>query len=270
MTNPHGTPIWYELLTSDPDAAQAFYSDVVGWKIGQFGCKDGDDAPPPPPGPDGAPMDYRVLTAPDGGGVGGLMKLPEGAPMPPAWLSYIGVDDVDAAVESIKAAGGAVHMPPMNLEGVGRMSMVADPQGAVFYVMRGASDEDSGAMSMAGGHCGWNELSTSDPEAALAFYTGQFNWTKGDAMPMGEMGEYRFINHGEGMIGAVMRLQAPDGHPAWLYYFVVPDIDVAFERIKAGGGKPLYDPMQIPGGSYALAAIDPQGAVFGLSGPRKS
>lgn len=267
MTNPHGSHIWYELLTSDADAAQAFYADVVGWSIGQFGCEPGAE---PPPGPDGAPMDYRILTTPDGGGTGGLMKLPEGAPMKPGWFGYIGVDDVDAAVAAIVAAGGAVHMPATDLENVGRMAMVADPQGATFYVMRGASDGDSTAFGHTHGHCAWNELSTTDPVAGLAFYIDQFGWTKGDAMPMGEMGDYQFINQGDAMIGAVMRRQPEGGPPAWCYYFVVPDIDVAHQRIKAGGGSMLYDPMEIPGGDFSLAAVDPQGAVFGLVGPRKS
>ena len=99
MTNKHGDFIWYELLTSNPDAAQDFYGPVLGWTFagsGQTG------------------MDYRIISmGPEG--VGGIMKSPDGAPMPPCWLGYIGVDDVDAKAAEIKAAGGGVHMEPQDI-----------------------------------------------------------------------------------------------------------------------------------------------------------
>lgn len=268
MVNPHGSHIWYELLTTDADAAQAFYEDLVGWSIGGFGCRDGEL---PPPGPDGTPMDYRILTAPDGEGVGGLMMLPAGAPMRPGWFGYIGVDDVDRAVASIVAAGGAVHMPPTDLENVGRIAMVADPQGVTFYVMRGSVEGTSKAFDHAAhGHCAWNELSTTDLPAAIAFYTGQFGWAKGDVMPMGEMGDYQFINQGDDMIGAMMTAPPEAGPPAWRYYFNITDIDVAAGKVTAGGGAIHHGPAEIPGGQFIIIATDPQGAQFGLVGPRKA
>ena len=202
------------------------------------------------------------------------MKLPQGAAdagMRPVWLGYIGVDDVDRSVERIAGAGGAVGMPAMDMEGVGRLAMVADPQGVGFYVMRGASDQASASFDarMKPGHCCWNELATSDPEAALLFYCGQFGWGKGDAMPIGELGEYRFINHGGGMIGAVMRNPSAQVPPLWHFYFYVPDIDAAAAKVKAGGGTVHQGPSEIPGGDFMIVASDPQGALFGAVGPRK-
>ena len=114
--------------------------------------------------------DYRILTAPDGQGVGGLMTLPDGAPMKPGWFCYIGVQDVDRSAEKIKSLGGSVHLGPQDIPGVGRFAMVADPQGMAFYIMRGDSQQDSRAFHVtAPGHCGWNELVTRDHKAALAF-----------------------------------------------------------------------------------------------------
>lgn len=190
MPNPQGNYIWYELLTSDPDAAQDFYSKVVGWTFSRpFG---------------GLEREYRILSAADAD-IGGLMKLPQGAPMPPGWLGYVGVADVDAMAAKVAELGGAIHMPPADIPDVGRFALVADPQGAVFYVMRDDSDRESTAFKPMGeGHCAWNELVTSDQAAALDFYGRLFGWEKGDAMPMDEMGDYRFIDHGGQMIGAVM------------------------------------------------------------------
>ncbi|HEX8482918.1 MAG TPA: VOC family protein [Allosphingosinicella sp.] len=253
--NRHGSFIWYELLTGDPDAAAAFYGDVIGWTAASAGQ----------PG-----VDYRIFSA-GGAQVAGHMKLPDGAAamgMRPGWLGYIGVDDVDSAVSEVEAAGGKVHMPAMDMEGVGRMALVADPQGVPFYVMRGASHEASSSFApMKAGHCSWNELSTPDQAGALAFYTGRFGWEQGDVMPMGEMGGYQFIHHDSEMIGAIMT--SPPGRPsAWNFAFAVRSIDEAAERIPAAGGTVHHGPLEVPGGDWVIMASDPQGAAFMVVGPR--
>lgn len=199
MANHHGDFIWYELLTGDPDAAAEFYGSVVGWKARDAGM--------------GGEIPYTLLSA-NGTDVGGLVKLPAAAAasgMRPVWLGYVGVDDVDAAAKRIKQAGGAIHVPPSNIPGVGRFAMVADPHGVPFYVMRGSVEGTSEAFKpMAVGHCGWNELVTTDQAAALDFYETQFGWKPGGAMPMGEAGDYRFLEQSGEMIGAVMNRMHAD------------------------------------------------------------
>jgi hypothetical protein len=253
--NTHGSFIWYELLTPDPDAAAAFYGHVIGWTAASAGQ----------PG-----MDYRIFSA-GGTGVAGHMKLPDGAEqagMRPGWLGYVGVDDVDTAVADIEAAGGKVHMPAMDLEGVGRTALVADPQGVPFYVIRGASESPSTSFDWKkAGHCSWNELSTPDLPGALRFYTGQFGWEEGDVMPMGEMGGYHFINHGGGMIGAMMG-NAPGQPPGWKFAFGVRDIDEAAVKIAEAGGIVHHGPIEVPNGDRVVMATDPQGAAFIAVGPR--
>ena len=259
MTNRQGDFFWYELLTEDAAAAGEFYGPILGWNVRDAGME----------GTHG----YRLF-GPADGDVGGMMDLPEDAKasgMRPAWLGYVVVDDVDAAAEKIVAAGGRQYMPPTDVPGVIRFAMMADPQGAAFYVGRGLMEGhtsnawDSGKV----GHCNWNELGTTDQDAAWNFYGGQFGWKKGDVMPMGEMGEYQFLDHGGTTIGAFMRQQ--EGRPAmWLFYFGVADIDKATEGVKSGGGTVFHGPSEIPGGSFIIVAADPQGAMFGLVGPRKS
>jgi uncharacterized protein len=257
MANPHGTPIWYELMTGDPDAAGQFYMKVIGWQDG--GC---------PGGTAEGTGDYHVYLAPDGQGVAGMMKTPEGGSSEPHWFGYICVDDVDAAAAKVEAAGGQVHMPPNTIEGVGRMAMVTDPGGAAFYLMKGASPEASTAFQrMAPGHGEWNELYAADDQAALGFYGEQFGWTKEGAMPMGEMGDYSFLGHDGGVIGAVMR--APAGErPRWQYYFRVGSIEEAKARIEQAGGTVQTGPMEVPGGDWIIVAADPQGAAFGVVGSK--
>jgi len=254
--------IWYELMTPDPDAAARFYGDLVGWEIGG--------------GAPGGDMDYRMIAAPGGhvGGVFGLSGEMIAGGARPAWLGYIAVDDVDAMVADIEGAGGSELMPARDVPPAGRIVMVADPQGIPFYIMRptppeDAPDSQSTAFSVTdAGHCRWNELITPDLDGALDFYCGRFGWDKGDAMDMGEMGPYQFIDHGGTMIGAMMQ-QRPGEPGTWTYYFGVEDIDAAAEAIEAGGGTVTYGPEEIPGGEFALNAIDPQGAAFGLVGAKE-
>ena len=118
------------------------------------------------------------------------------------------------------------------------------------------------------GHCAWNELATTDQAGAVAFYTDQFGWRQEEDMDMGPMGKYQFFHHGPGMIGAVM--PRPDEMPvsAWSYYFRVAGIDAACKAIEENGGQITQQPMEIPGGEFAMNGMDPQGAAFSLVGPR--
>jgi predicted enzyme related to lactoylglutathione lyase len=153
--------------------------------------------------------------------------------------------------------------------------MVADPQGAPFYVMKptppeGRESEVSDVFSPDKvGRCGWNELSTNDAPAALDFYTSQFGWEKGDAMPMGDKGDYRFINRKGEMLGAIFPSAAgawADEQPHWRYYFRVPSIATAKDAVEQNGGRIVHGPMEVPGGDHIVIGIDPQAAEFALVG----
>ncbi|SOB80895.1 hypothetical protein SAMN06297144_1291 [Sphingomonas guangdongensis] len=252
MTNPHGTPIWYELLSADADASSDFYAKVLGWTV--------HDA-------DAGGMDYRMIDTGGGDFAGGLMQLTsemQAGGAKPAWLFYIGVDDVDAAVEQVTTLGGAVQMPAITMEGVGRMAMVTDPHGIPFYVMRGASPEASRAFDYKGvGKCSWNELATPDQAAAHAFYGAVFGWTFPDKMPMGPAGDYVFVQAADQTIGAIMPASMGPA-PGWQFYFRATDIDAAAEAVRANGGTVHDGPMEVPGGDWALNASDPAGVRFGV------
>jgi predicted enzyme related to lactoylglutathione lyase len=257
--NPQGDFIWYELITPDPDGAKGFYGAVVGWDIGE-----------PMPGP----MDYRMIGRSDGGNAGGVLRLTgdmaqHGAR--PIWLGYINVDDVDSTVAAVEHSGGQVQMPATDIPDVGRIAMVTDPQGAPFYVMKpippaDKPDAKSDVFSPdAEQRCGWNELSTSDPEAALAFYSGQFGWESNDFMDMGDMGKYHFLSHRGQPIGALCGTM-PGQQPRWRYYFRVPSIAAAKAAVDDNGGTVAMGPHQVPTGEWILIGADPQGAEFALVG----
>ncbi|HVE01777.1 MAG TPA: VOC family protein [Sphingomicrobium sp.] len=257
--NPRGDYIWYELMTPDPEGSKAFYDAVVGWNIGKA---------------EEAYNGYRMIGT-DGGFAGGV--LPLNAEMQqhgarPTWLGYIHVTDVDQSIKSIEQAGGKALMPATDIPNVGRIAMVADPQGAPFYVMKpippeGRENEPSTVFSPGkDGRCSWNELSTSDPVAARRFYGEQFGWTSDEFMDMGEHGEYRFFDHHGVRLGAVSGMMNQDQHPHWRYYFRVPSVSKAKETAEAKGGKVVMGPMEVPGGDHIIIGFDPQGAEFALVG----
>ncbi|ODT07051.1 MAG: glyoxalase [Mesorhizobium sp. SCN 65-20] len=247
---------WYELLTTDLDAAEAFYTAVVGWRAEPF-----NQSP-------GMPR-YIVVNAGDRG-VGGLMTLPDDAKqmgMPPAWLGYIYTRDVDASVASLTSAGGAVHRAPDDIPGVGRFAVVADPQGAVFMFLQPNGPDLPAVPLDTLGHVGWHELFTSDWKKALGFYSGQFGWGKDEQFDMGEMGIYQMFNAGEGMIGGMMNKPEQIPVSVWQFYFNVASIDAATKRVTDNGGKLLMGPMEVPGGQWIVQCQDPQGAHFALLAP---
>lgn len=255
----HGDFLWYELMTSNPDEAEAFYGNLLGWDF-------------KPSGQEG--MDYRTF-AKNGEEVGGLMPLaPEmqskGAR--PMWAGYIAVDDVDASAAAITEHGGTVMMEPQDIPGVGRFAFAADPSGAPFYIMKG-SVEGGETSSFSKyepreGHCAWNELATADQAGSHDFYTALFGWEKADTMDVGEMGAYDMYSNGDYTLGAIM--QKPPQMPIslWSFYFRVPSIDAAVAYVKANGGQIINGPMEIPGGDYVCTGIDPQGATFDLIGKK--
>jgi hypothetical protein len=258
-SGPRGDFIWYELMTPDPEGSKAFYDALVGWNIGE--------AVPEFNG-------YRMIGRSDGKFAGGVLPLNDemqkhGAR--PTWLGYILVPDVDRSVKSIEAAGGKGLMPATDIPNAGRIAMVADPQGAPFYVMKPAPpandpEAKSDVFSRdAQQRVGWNELSTSDPAAARRFYGNEFGWTSEEFMPMGENGEYRFIDHDGERLGAIAGTM--DGQqPHWRYYIRVPSISSAKETAEAKGGKIAMGPMEVPTGDYIVIGFDPQGAEFALVG----
>jgi predicted enzyme related to lactoylglutathione lyase len=248
------TFVWYELMTTDTDAAEAFYGAVIGWTPQAFSL----------PG-----MRYTVMNAGETM-VAGVMSLPpEAAGLPPGWVGYIGIDDVDAATERLRQAGGSVHRAPADIPDVGRFSVVADPQGAMFMLFKPSGEGGPPAPPMTPGHVGWRELYAADGASAFDFYAGQFGWTKAEAMDMGPMGIYQLFAAGGDPIGGMMNKPEGVPAPAWLYYFNVAAIDAAAGRVTEHGGQILMGPHQVPGGSWIIQCIDPQGAPFALVGPSR-
>ena len=249
---------WYELMTSDQDAAIDFYRKVVGWDADQVVST-----------PDGGR--YTILAAGERP-IGGVLQIGEemrSGGARPGWFGYVHVTDTDLAARRIAEAGGTVHMAPTDIPDTGRFAMVADPGGVPFYVMTPtprAGDPPPPDDPTALGLVSWRELYAGDGQAAsYLFYSGQFGWETLHEMDMGPMGTYRIFGRGDEQMGGMMDKPAQMPAPAWNFYVNVDSVDSAVERIKAGGGQVTMGPMEVPTGSWIVQCVDPQGAAFALT-----
>ena len=260
-----GMPIWYELMTLDIDAVREFYRAVIGWEIPASGSPVGTGA-----------MDYRAIQRADGGMAGGALQMSQdmldhGAR--PGWLAYFHVDDVAAAVAQVESLGGKTHMPPRTID-VGTMAMVADPQGAPFYLMAPVPPADRPDAKSdvwdreKAEHCRWIELATTDAPAAREFYTRLLGWKSDNAMPMGAAGDYLFVECEGNAIGAINPMIRQGQPPMWLLYFGVDSIARAIEAAKANGGTVIHGPHEVPGGDHVFVAADPARATIAFVGPK--
>jgi uncharacterized protein len=251
----HGRFVWYELITTDIEAAQAFYTKVAGW-----GTRDVSM-----PG-----VAYSLFTVGEAS-VSGLMNLPENARKMgarPRWIGYVGVDDVDATADRIKQLGGAVHVPPTDVLNFHRFAVVADPQMATFALFQWLRPgQELHAKLDTPGRVGWHELLAADREKALAFYGELFGWQRA-GVKVGAMGTYQLFSAGGQTVGGMVTKPRRVRVPSWVYYFNVADIDTAAKRVKAGGGQLLEGPIEVPDGSWVVQCMDPQGAIFALVGKR--
>lgn len=250
MASPHiGRFVWYELLTSDPKAAQAFYTEVVGWKTQAY-----------------EKGDYTMWASAQGT-IGGVMTLPDEAKKmgaPPHWTSYVEVESPDAIVAEVRKKDGRVFVEPQEIPEIGRFAIFADPQGASICVIKSAREMPAHDGTKPGEFC-WSELMTSNHEQAFAFYSALFGWEKIQDYDMGPMGKYLIYGKGGKQMGGMMtKPKEMPMPPAWLYYMQVADLDGAVARAKAKGAKLMNGPMDVPGGARIAQLMDPQGAAFNL------
>lgn len=264
----HGNPCWYELTTSKGSlqAAERFYGETLGWKIEDSGMKE---------------FDYHLARS-GGDMVAGLMEMPDDvASIPPFWMIYFAVDDADQFVADAKAAGASIHRVPSDVPGTGRFALLADPQGAAFGILQpdlsnmssddiAKADAGEGAFNQSkAGHGNWNELMSTEPAAAFAFYASLLGWSKGDAIDMGKMGTYQLFRRNDVDIGGMMDL-GDSPVPNWLPYFGVDgSVSDRIDAIKAAGGSVHHGPIEVPGGGYIAVGQDPQHAWFALTGAKK-
>jgi predicted enzyme related to lactoylglutathione lyase len=270
-----GVPCWVDTSHPDPEAATAFYGDLFGWTF--------EDVMPP-----GAPAPYYMARRP-GGDVGAIGGRRPGAPeQPPAWSTYVWVEDADATVAQVRAAGGTVIAEPMDVFEAGRSAVIADPEGAVLSLWQPGRHRGAAVVNEHGS-VNFNILNSRDLAAAERFYGAVFGWellrADGDdgpgwwALPAyGDFLERRTpgLRAGAAEMGAPPRFEEvvagaqpigddQAGVPAhWSVTFAVDDADAIAARAAELGGTVVVAPFDAPWVRMTVIT-DPQGATFTAS-----
>jgi predicted enzyme related to lactoylglutathione lyase len=242
-----GTPNWVDCQTSDQSAAKQFYGQLFGWTF--------EDLPV-----DEANGVYYSMATIGGLEVAAIAPLGDMAAqgVPPHWNSYVSTNDVDATTALVAPAGGTTMMPPMDVMDAGRMSVVADPTGAVINIWQPKNNIGAQLVNDAGAFS-WTELLTPDPARAAEFYNKVFGWT---GNPVEGMEYTEFKLDGNSIAGA-MKPPMPGMPAMWTVYFTTDDTDATVAKAQSLGASIMAPPTDIPPGRFAVIA-DPQGAMFNV------
>lgn len=247
-----GTPCWADLGTPDIDAAAAFYGGLFGWSVPESENSEQTGG-------------YRQAML-RGKPVAGAMPLMQEG-QPPAWSTYVSVEDAEATAAKVREAGGTVLAEPMDVMELGRMAVFADPTGAVFGIWQPGTFIGAEVVNEAGAIV-WNELNTRDTEGSKVFYGAVFGWSFDEREF--ETGNYNSIKVGDDTVGGMIDIsgRVPDEVPAhWLVYFAVDDTDATIEKAKGAGGEAVFGPEDISEVGRIAVLKDPFGAVFALIKP---
>jgi predicted enzyme related to lactoylglutathione lyase len=256
MNNAYGRFTWHDLTTSNPVGALAFYPPITSWTSQ----------------PMEESSDY-TLWVNDGTPLGGVTPLSPDMRtrgVPPHWLAYVSVYDVDDCVRHVKALGGEVRMGPNEIPNVGAWAIITDPQGATLGLFEpaGAPPGHTGVPRL--GEFSWHELLTSDYKAAFEFYHALFKWEKIDEHDMGPMGMYFMYGMNGQAFGGMFNRTEPMPPPNWLGYVRVGDVKAATQVVKKLGGTIMNGPMEVPGGDWVAQCMDGQGTPFALHTTKNS
>ena len=245
-----GRFIWHELLCNDTSAASAFYTRVLPWTAQPFSP--------------GSP--YMIFMTAGDKPVAGAMVLSDDARATgtvPHWRGYIGAADVDAIVAQASRLGARILQPAQDMPAVGRVAMLADPEGARFGVFRPLKDSGDGRPGDSG--FSWCELAARSRETALTFYRQLFGWELRTPMDMGGGFHYQTFGLGGQDFGGAYTIPADRPMPpAWCPYATSSSADEAAGKVVAAGGQLCHGPIDVPGGGRIVQFFDPQRALFAV------
>ncbi|MRG96219.1 VOC family protein [Polyangium spumosum] len=243
---------WTDLMTTDPAAAKAFYTALFGWSAADM--------------PYNHAGVYTMLRKGehDVAGLGGQPPEEASRGIPPHWNVYVSVADASAAAEKAASLGATILAPAFDVNDSGRMVILADPLGAVFFLWQPGKHIGATLWGEVGAPS-WFELQTTDPERAKAFYTALFGWSTG-----GDASYTEWIVNGE-HVGGMLKIDPSWGPvpPNWGSYFTVENAEDAVTRAKALGAKVYMPPRDIGVTGTIAVLADPQGATFSVYAERR-
>ncbi len=244
----HGQFVWHDLMTQDVEKSADFYGELFGWTTHELDM--GDDGI------------YTMLLSNDTP-IGGMVKF-EMDNVPPHWMPYIAVDDVESVVATFENKGGSVCMPPRDIPNVGRFSIVHDPQGGVISTIKFSTSDGGAPLSSEAGRFCWCELLAKNSSEANEFYKELFHW---ECEEMKLENDSYWVQKLDGCPQAGV-MNMPPGveleHAAWVVFVSVDDVDGAAKKAQSLGATVQVRPTDIPGVGRFASLKDPNGAVFNV------
>lgn len=249
-----GTPAWVDLASPDLVVSARFYGGLFEWDTALRG----------PAELTGGYLTFQV----QGRDVAGIGPLASGDP--PAWTTYVVVQDADETEAAVVANGGATLVAPRTVVDAGRTALLADPTGAVFAIWQPGEHQGADLLGATGTLC-WTQLASRNIEAAKRFYSAVFSW-EGFTTPYETSTYTRFHLDGCEVAGMIeMDRSWPRDLPShWMAYFAVDDCDEIAERAVELGGDIAVEPYDMTGMGRAAVLGDPHGAVFTVLVPEMS
>jgi predicted enzyme related to lactoylglutathione lyase len=248
-----GTFSWADLSTTDLDSAIALYTDLFGWKVTKEDIPGG-----------GVYAMFRI-NGKDVAAASGQREDEKG--MPPHWNVYVTVEDAELTAKQAESLGGTILAPAFDVMEYGRMSVIADPTGAVFCAWEPKATIGAQLLGEEGA-LSWVELLTNDTAKAGAFYKELFGY---ELSPFGDDGTYTVFKKGETQIAGMMKAPMEGMPNYWGLYFTTDDVDRVHDKVKAAGGQAMMEPTDMPEVGRLAVLTDAQGASFGvIKGPQDS
>jgi len=241
-----GLLVWYDLMTTDEVATDAFYSELFGWEFDAESDRENG---------------YRLIAndlEPFGG------TIPFEAPLQSNWMCYLQVTDLDALTARAVELGATIYMDKTEVPEVGHWVILADPTGAPLYLFALYPDQrmDKTGYDTGQGRVIWNELITTDLAAATDFYREIAGWNLAAAYPGNN--PYTVAKSDRMPVAGLFQPETPPANSMWIVSFQTDDIDASIIKVEALGGKVIHPANTVPGIGRTAWVADPTGAVFGL------
>lgn len=253
LSGPQGRFVWHELMTTSAERAQQFYAALFPeWSF--------------QPAPSTEEAGY-IRIALQGVPIGAIIQ-PAAPPAVCGWVGHVSIDSCDDAVLRARSHAGQCLLPPVTLPGDARLALLSDPAGAritaVESIRRG---EPRAGLGHRPGAFAWDELLTTDVEAARGFYQSVFGWSAVD-VPLGQAGSYTlFQTSGVDVAGLLAMPPDATSRSHWLPYVAVDDPDERAARAGRLGAETFVPTREVPGFGLFSVHADPDGACFALLQP---
>lgn len=252
LTTVSGSPrlpgkfVWADLVTDDALVAQKFYSALLGWKFYDYGG-------------------YLVGMNDDRPLCGMFQRpRPKDHAAKPRWFGYMSVANVERAKKAVIQAGGKVLAEPKTMAKRGEQAVFADPEGAMFGVVKSSSGDPEDFLADPGDWI-WIQLLSRDGRKAAEFYRAVGGYEIVENTKSNKLSDYVLTS--EGYARATVRtLRADAGkvQPNWLPFVRVQSVSASVTKARQLGGKVLIEPKpELFDGTVAVIA-DPTGGAIGI------